>query len=79
MSDNEALVAVASLLLVIVAPIVLIGHYVTKWRSMRGDGIGAEQAEALRELARRMEMRIDNLETILDAEAPGWRSRSGTR
>ncbi len=79
MTDNEALVAVASLLLVIVVPIVLIGYFVTKWRAQRADPEAARDAEVLRETARRMEARIENLESILDTQAPGWRGRSGTR
>lgn len=79
MNDNEALVAVVSVICVILAPIIAIGHYVTKWRAMKAAQPDAAETEALRAMARRMEARIENLESILDAQAPGWRARSGTR
>lgn len=69
------------LLFVIVVPLWLILHYVTVWRrgnlaksSAAGeDGISGAQAGDLDELGRRLEERLDAIETILDADAPGWR------
>lgn len=64
--------------LVVVAPIWVIAHYTTRWRATRR--LSNEDEKALGELwqsARRMETRIDALERVLDAEAPGWRVRSG--
>ncbi len=66
------------LFLVIVAPLWIIFHYITLWRSARR--LSGEDEKALGELwqsARRMEARIDALEKVLDAEAPGWRMRAG--
>jgi phage shock protein B len=66
----------AVLFLTIVAPLWIIFHYVTKWRSARG--LSAEDERMLADLwesAGRMENRIGSLEKILDAEAPGWRAR----
>jgi len=66
------------LLIVIVAPIWIVGHYVTQWRAQRR--LSGEDEKALNDLwqsARRMEARIDTLEKILDTEAPGWRMRAG--
>lgn len=63
--------------LVIVAPIWIIFHYITEWRRARR--LSGEDEKALGELwqsARRMEGRIDALEKVLDAEAPGWRMRT---
>lgn len=65
------------LFLVIVAPLWLILHYVTRWRASRA--LSREDEKMLAELwdsANRMEDRIRTLETILDAEAPGWRGRN---
>jgi phage shock protein B len=65
--------------LVIVAPIWIIFHYVTQWRQARR--LSSDDEKALGELwqsARRMEGRIDALEKVLDAEAPGWRMRTGS-
>jgi phage shock protein B len=61
---------------IIVAPIWIISHYLTKWRTSRG--LSAEDERMLAELwesAGKMESRIHSLERILDAEAPGWRTR----
>jgi phage shock protein B len=67
------------LFLVVVAPIWIIFHYITQWRQARR--LSGEDEKALGELwqsARRMEGRIDALEKVLDAEAPGWRMRTGS-
>ena len=64
------------LFLVIVAPLWLLLHYLTRWRSTKT--LSADNERMLVELwesARRMEDRIATLETILDAEAPHWRTR----
>jgi phage shock protein B len=64
--------------LVVVAPIWIIFHYITLWRGARR--LSGEDEKALGDLwqsAKRMEARIDALEKVLDAEAPGWRMRAG--
>ena len=65
--------------LVVVAPIWIVAHYLTRWR--RSKRLSAEDERSLGELyeaARRMEARMAALERVLDAEAPGWRARAGT-
>lgn len=60
----------------IVVPVWLTFHYITKWKEIRG--LSREDEKMLAELwesANRMESRLNALETILDAEAPGWRNR----
>lgn len=60
-----------------VLPLWLLLHYVTRWRESRR--LSRHDEQALAELwtsARKMEERIATLETILDAEAPGWRRRA---
>ncbi len=67
----------AVLLLVVVAPIWIVAHYATRWRTARI--LSRDQERILAELydtAQRMEERMDSLERILDSEAPGWRARS---
>ncbi|HXP29478.1 MAG TPA: envelope stress response membrane protein PspB [Stellaceae bacterium] len=64
--------------LVVVAPVWIVFHYVTKWR--RSSRLSAEDERGLGELwqsAQRIETRIAALERVLDAEAPGWRPRDG--
>ena len=64
--------------LVVVAPIWIVAHYLTRWRRSRK--LSAEDERSLGELyeaARKMEARMAALESVLDAEAPGWRARVG--
>jgi phage shock protein B len=59
------------LFLVIVAPIWIIAHYTTRWRTAKS--LSAEDEKQFSELwqiAERMEERMTNLERILDAEGP---------
>lgn len=68
----------ALIFLTIVAPIWIVAHYLTRWRSSRRlSGADEKTLGDLAQAARNMEARIAALEKILDAEAPGWRSRSG--
>ncbi len=58
-----------------VAPIWIISHYVTQWRT--GKALSREDEDLLNELwqtAERMESRVNTLERILDTEAPDWRT-----
>lgn len=62
--------------LAVVAPVWIIAHYVTRWRTAKT--LSPDDETMLSELwesAAKMEARIVTLEQILDAEAPGWRSR----
>ncbi len=65
------------LFLVVVAPLWILAHYLTRWRSARA--LSVEDERALGELwsaAQRMETRLANLERVLDAETPGWRAET---
>lgn len=67
----------AVIFLVIVAPVWIIFHYLTKWRIAKT--LSADDERMLSDLwhsASQMEDRIRQLERILDAEAPGWRSKA---
>ena len=64
--------------LVIVAPLWLVLHYRSRHRARAFlDAQDRRDLEALLVDAEEMGRRIDTLEAILDAEAPGWRERSG--
>ncbi|MCG8443913.1 MAG: envelope stress response membrane protein PspB [Caulobacterales bacterium] len=68
-----AIVIVA--MLFIGAPAVIL-HYVTQWK--KTGGLQPDDEHMLEDIwrsARSMERRIEALEAILDAEAPGWRRR----
>jgi phage shock protein B len=67
----------AVLFLTIVAPLWIIFHYLTRWRTSRSLSANDERMLAeLWESAQRMEGRIASLERVLDTEAPGWRSKA---
>ena len=58
--------------LVVVAPIWIVAHYLTRWRRSRK--LSSDDERVLGELyeaARKMEARLTALERVLDAEAPG--------
>jgi phage shock protein B len=72
MSEVIAIVFVA-----VVLPLVVVLHYVTKWKSSRV--LSRDEERMLEELwdsAQKMESRINTLETILDDEVPDWRKRT---
>ena len=80
MTGMEHMVAfvLGVIFLVVVAPIWIVAHYLTRWR--RSGKLSAEDERSLGELyeaARKMEARLAALERVLDAEAPGWRARVG--
>jgi phage shock protein B len=61
----------------VVLPLVVILHYVTKWKSSRT--LSGDEQRMLEELwqdAQKMESRINALETILDDQVPDWRRRT---
>ncbi len=73
---NDVAIVIMVLILVFVAPLWIVLHYVTRWRTSRA--LSAEDERMLGELwenAERMEVRIHTLERILDVEAPGWRNK----
>ncbi len=64
------------LFMVVVAPLWILFHYITKWKSTKT--ITNEDENILGELwesADRIESRLNNIERILDAEAPEWRRK----
>lgn len=64
------------LFLTVVAPIWIVFHYLCKIRSSKA--LTSEDETMLSQVwdsANRMEERIETLERILDADAPGWRRR----
>ena len=67
---------IAVLFMVVVAPVWIVFHYITQWRSQRG--LTAQDERLLAELwdiANRLEGRIQSLERVLDSEAPNWRNK----
>jgi len=70
------LLPVLILFVVVVLPIWIAAHYLTRWRTSKViNGADEKLLGELWENARKMEDRIRNLERILDEEAPDWRER----
>ncbi|MDH3646969.1 MAG: envelope stress response membrane protein PspB [Gammaproteobacteria bacterium] len=64
------------LFLTIILPLIIIGHYMTRWRSTKSLSNADERMlEEVWESAQKMESRINALETILDDEVPDWRRK----
>ena len=60
----------------VVLPIVIVMHYVTKWKATKG--LSGEEQTMLEELwkdSQAMQSRLNALETILDAEVPDWKKK----
>ncbi len=77
MLDNGAFI-LSIIAITVVAPIAIIMHYVTKWRSMKTLSTDDERLlDDLWRTARALERRVEALETILDKDAPDWRGRHG--
>ncbi len=69
--------AIGIIAVAVVAPLALILHYVTQWRSMKT--LSSDDELLLDDLwrtAQALEKRVQSLETILDKEAPAWRERN---
>jgi phage shock protein B len=64
------------LFLTIVAPLIVVLHFVTKWKQSREmSGDDERMLEDTYVLSQRMEERLVTLEKILDAELPEWRKK----
>jgi phage shock protein B len=65
------------LFVTIVLPIVIVMHYMTKWKATKG--LSDDEQRLLEDLWRdtqAMQSRVNALETILDDAAPEWRKKS---
>jgi phage shock protein B len=73
MFNSPFIVPVMALMIPIVY---IVMKHLTQMRAMRIGGLSEGAAAELSERAARLEDRVLQLERILDAEAPGWRSRA---
>lgn len=72
---NALFGTLAILFMAVVLPLVIIMHYVTKWKSTKG--LTNEEQQMLEELwesSERMHARLGTLETILDDKSSRWRN-----
>ncbi|MEM7278953.1 MAG: envelope stress response membrane protein PspB [Pseudomonadota bacterium] len=75
MSDTIFVLGV--LVLCIPVPLIIIFHYVTRWKKSRElTGNDENMLEELWAQAKRMEDRVVTLETILDDSDPDWRRKT---
>lgn len=64
------------LTLTVLAPLIVIFHFITKWKQSREiSGADEQLLEDLYDLSQRMEERLLTLEKILDDELPEWRKK----
>ena len=73
--NAELLMVPVVLFLTIVMPIWLIFHYITIWKRERRQRLTDKTSyRDLQELAERLEDRLEAIESILDTDAPEWRT-----
>lgn len=73
---EELIFVLPIVFLVIVAPLWLVLHYVAKFKASKTlSNVDEETLADLWQLSEKLEQRIESLETILDEEVPGWRTR----
>ena len=64
------------LFLTIVVPLIVVLHFVTKWKQGREiSGDDEKMLEDLYLMSQRMEDRLHTLERILDDQSPEWRKK----
>jgi phage shock protein B len=76
MSLTLSIFILAAVFMTIVLPMVVIMHYTTKWKSIKG--LSDDEHKMLEDLwkeSQGMQSRVNALETILDSEVPDWRHR----
>ena len=76
MSFGTFLGVALSLFLLVVVPLFVLLHFITKWRQGREMSRDDERMlEEMWELSQRLEERLETLERILEDDLPGKRSR----
>lgn len=76
MAVSSAAFILAIAFMTVVLPIVIVMHYVTKWKATRG--LSEDEQRLLEDLWRqseRMQSRLNALETILDEQSPEWQKK----
>jgi phage shock protein B len=67
---------VVMVFMTVVLPIVIVMHYVTKWKATKG--LSGDEQRTLEDLwkdAQAMQSRLNVLETILDDKVPDWKKK----
>jgi phage shock protein B len=74
--EAESVFVLAIVFMTVVLPLIVIMHYVTKWKATKG--LSDDEQRMLEDLwkdSQSMQSRVNALETILDAEVPDWRRK----
>ena len=67
---------VVMVFMTVVLPIVIVMHYVTKWKATKGlSGDEQRMLEDLWKDGQEMQSRLNALETILDDKVPDWKKK----
>ncbi len=75
--DSDIILVPMTLFLTVVVPVWIVFHYITIWRREKRQRRQEKTSYMdLQAQAERMEDRLDAIESILDTDAPQWRSRS---
>jgi phage shock protein B len=67
---------VVMVFMTVVLPIVIVMHYVTKWKATKG--LSGDEQRTLEDLwkdGQEMQSRLNALETILDDKVPDWKKK----
>ena len=75
-SFYDMVVALGAIFMTVALPIWLAFRYAGQKAAARTRGADPAAATEMMDRARRLESRIEYLERVLDAEMPGWRTRS---
>lgn len=74
---NGAWFPIIMVFMTMVLPLMIVLHYVTKWKATKG--LSDDEQHLLEDLwkaSQEMQSRLNALETILDDEVPDWRKKS---
>ncbi len=76
MAVGGAAFVLTIIFMVVILPIVIVLHYVTKWKATKG--LSDDEQRLLEDIwkdTQAMQSRVNALETILDDEVPDWRKK----
>ena len=74
--QGQFLLPIVMVFMTVVLPIVIVMHYVTKWKATKGlSGDEQRMLEDLWKDGQEMQSRLNALETILDDKVPDWKKK----
>ena len=74
--QGQFLLPLVMVFMTVVLPIVIVMHYVTKWKATKGlSGDEQRMLEDLWKDGQQMQSRLNALETILDDKVPDWKKK----